>query len=96
MLFHGAHISAPDPAHDTEGTDLLHTDTAISQQGHGQIFQAISYKKRSLDASTRLDSRATAPVVAERNVWKIPAVAMVATLLIGVGTGSHAGTGNIV
>ncbi|WP_456340256.1 pectate lyase family protein [Streptomyces europaeiscabiei] len=43
-----------------------------------------------------LDSRAKAQVVAERNVWKIPADAKVAKLLSGDGTGSVAGTGNIV
>ncbi|MEE1759648.1 tetratricopeptide repeat protein [Streptomyces sp. SP18BB07] len=47
-------LAAADPADDTEGTDLLLTDTAIYLQGQGQIIQAISYKKRSLDASTRL------------------------------------------
>ncbi|MDT0573793.1 polysaccharide lyase family 1 protein [Streptomyces sp. DSM 3412] len=43
-----------------------------------------------------IDSRAKAQVVAERNVWKIPADAKVAKLLSGDGTGSMAGTGNIV
>ncbi|MBD9701707.1 polysaccharide lyase family 1 protein [Streptomyces sp. ID01-12c] len=43
-----------------------------------------------------IDSRAKAQVVAERNVWKIPADAKVAKLLSGDGTGSIAGTGNIV
>ncbi|MEH0629207.1 MULTISPECIES: pectate lyase family protein [Streptomyces] len=43
-----------------------------------------------------IDSRAKAQVVAERNVWKIPADAKVAKLLSGDGTGSLAGTGNIV
>ncbi|MER6156865.1 polysaccharide lyase family 1 protein [Streptomyces sp. NPDC001868] len=43
-----------------------------------------------------LDSRAKAQVVAERNVWKIPADAKVAKLLSGDGTGSVAGTGNLV
>ncbi|MFJ1668309.1 polysaccharide lyase family 1 protein [Streptomyces bottropensis] len=43
-----------------------------------------------------IDSRAKAQVVAERNVWKIPAGAKVAKLLSGDGTGSLAGTGNIV
>ncbi|WP_149823557.1 pectate lyase family protein [Streptomyces tailanensis] len=43
-----------------------------------------------------LDSRAKAQVVAERNVWKIPAGAKVAKLLSGDGTGSVAGGGNLV
>ncbi|MDX3135605.1 polysaccharide lyase family 1 protein [Streptomyces europaeiscabiei] len=43
-----------------------------------------------------IDSRAKAQVVAERNVWKIPADAKVAKLLSGDGTGSVAGTGNLV
>ncbi|QFQ98824.1 polysaccharide lyase family 1 protein [Streptomyces phaeolivaceus] len=43
-----------------------------------------------------LDSRAKAQVVAERNVWKTPADAKVAKLLSGDGTGSVAGTGNLV
>lgn len=43
-----------------------------------------------------IDSRAKAQVVAERNVWKIPADAKVTRRLSGDGTGSLAGTGNIV
>ncbi|MBP5892365.1 pectate lyase family protein [Streptomyces scabiei] len=43
-----------------------------------------------------IDSRAKAQVVAERNVWRIPADAKAAKLLSGDGTGSVAGTGNIV
>ncbi|WP_338897124.1 polysaccharide lyase family 1 protein [Streptomyces sp. TG1A-60] len=43
-----------------------------------------------------IDSRAKAQVVAERNVWKIPAGAKAARLLSGDGTGSVAGTGNLV
>ncbi|WP_415923782.1 pectate lyase family protein [Streptomyces scabiei] len=43
-----------------------------------------------------IDSRARAQVVAERNVWRIPAGAKVAKLLSGDGTGSVAGTGNVV
>ncbi|MFE9925761.1 tetratricopeptide repeat protein [Streptomyces sp. NPDC005774] len=47
-------FTAVDPAHDTEDTDLLLNQTAIYLQGQGQITQAIAYKRRSLDASTRL------------------------------------------
>ncbi|TQE21959.1 polysaccharide lyase family 1 protein [Streptomyces ipomoeae] len=43
-----------------------------------------------------IDSRAKAQVVAERNVWKLPAGAKVAKLLSGDGTGSIAGKGNLV
>lgn len=43
-----------------------------------------------------IDSRAKAQVVAERNVWKIPAGAKAAKLLSGDGTGSFAGKGNLV
>ncbi|MGW1069250.1 tetratricopeptide repeat protein, partial [Streptomyces aureus] len=47
-------LAAIGPTHDTEGTDLLLANTAIYLQGQGQIAQAITYMKRSLDASTRL------------------------------------------
>ncbi|MEU5342032.1 polysaccharide lyase family 1 protein [Streptomyces sp. NPDC020766] len=43
-----------------------------------------------------LDSRAKAQVVAEHNNWTIPSGAKVAALLSGDGTGSVAGTGNLV
>jgi pectate lyase len=43
-----------------------------------------------------IDSRAKAQVVAERNHWKLPSGAKVAKLLSGDGTGSLAGTGNLV
>jgi pectate lyase len=43
-----------------------------------------------------IDSRAKAQVVAEHNVWRIPAGAKVAKLLSGDGTGSLAGKGNLV
>ncbi|MFJ7042074.1 polysaccharide lyase family 1 protein [Streptomyces sp. NPDC101112] len=43
-----------------------------------------------------IDSRAKAQVVAERNVWRTPAGAKPAKLLSGDGTGSLAGTGNVV
>ncbi|GAB7109721.1 hypothetical protein JCM4814A_80360 [Streptomyces phaeofaciens JCM 4814] len=47
-------LAATGPDHDTKDTDLLLTDTAIYLQGQGQIAQAITYQKRSLDASIRL------------------------------------------
>ncbi|MFF3714204.1 pectate lyase family protein [Streptomyces phaeochromogenes] len=43
-----------------------------------------------------LDSRAKAQVVAEHNSWTLPSGAVVAKLLSGDGTGSVAGTGNLV
>ncbi|MER5220409.1 pectate lyase family protein [Streptomyces flaveus] len=43
-----------------------------------------------------IDSRAKAQVVAEHNAWKLPSGAKVAKLLSGDGTGSIAGTGNLV
>ncbi|WP_151477167.1 pectate lyase family protein [Streptomyces albicerus] len=43
-----------------------------------------------------LDSRAKAQVVAEHNSWTLPSGAKVAKLLSGDGTGSVAGTGNLV
>ncbi|MFJ7075378.1 polysaccharide lyase family 1 protein [Streptomyces sp. NPDC098781] len=43
-----------------------------------------------------IDSRAKAQVVAEYNVWKLPSGAKVAKLLSGDGTGSIAGSGNLV
>ncbi|GAA3823852.1 polysaccharide lyase family 1 protein [Streptomyces phyllanthi] len=43
-----------------------------------------------------IDSRAKAQVVAERNFFKLPSGAKVAKLLSGDGTGSVAGTGNLV
>ncbi|GHI06290.1 pectate lyase [Streptomyces cellostaticus] len=43
-----------------------------------------------------INSRAKAQVVAEDNYWKVPAGAKVAKLLSGDGTGSVAGSGNLV
>ncbi|MBT2418632.1 polysaccharide lyase family 1 protein [Streptomyces sp. ISL-22] len=43
-----------------------------------------------------IDSRAKAQVVAEHNAWKLPSGAKVAKLLSGDGTGSVAGSGNLV
>lgn len=43
-----------------------------------------------------IDSRAKAQVVAEHNAWKLPSGAKAARLLSGDGTGSIAGTGNLV
>ncbi|WP_405966096.1 tetratricopeptide repeat protein [Streptomyces sp. NBC_00015] len=47
-------LAATDPDHDTDDTDLVLTSTAIYLEGQGQITQAITYNKRSLDASLRL------------------------------------------
>ncbi|MFE2534212.1 FxSxx-COOH system tetratricopeptide repeat protein [Streptomyces sp. NPDC059371] len=47
-------LTTADPTHDTADTDLLLTRTAVYLQDQGQIAQATTYKKRSLDASTRL------------------------------------------
>ncbi|MFE2534210.1 tetratricopeptide repeat protein [Streptomyces sp. NPDC059371] len=54
LLPHAETVLAADPTHDTEDTDLLLAYIAIYLQGQGQITQAITYKKRSLDTSTRL------------------------------------------
>ncbi|MEU6505739.1 pectate lyase [Streptomyces sp. NPDC046942] len=43
-----------------------------------------------------INSRATAQVVAQANYWKVPAGGKVAKLLSGDGTGSIAGSGNLV
>lgn len=43
-----------------------------------------------------LDSRAKAQVVAEHNAWTVPADGKIAKLLSGDGTGSVAGSGNLV
>ncbi|MFF2130357.1 tetratricopeptide repeat protein, partial [Streptomyces olivochromogenes] len=60
-------LTAADPAHDTEITHLLLTRTAVYLQGQGQISQAITYKKRSLDASTRLHGPDHPSMLASRN-----------------------------
>ncbi|MGW1675777.1 tetratricopeptide repeat protein [Streptomyces sp. NPDC002324] len=60
-------ITATDPAHDTEDTDLLLTDTAIYLEGQGQVTQANIYKKRSLDASIRLHGPDHPSTLSSRN-----------------------------
>ncbi|MEU6005945.1 tetratricopeptide repeat protein [Streptomyces sp. NPDC047453] len=48
------HLTAVNPAHDTEATNVLLALTANYLRDQGQITQAITYNKRCLDASTRL------------------------------------------
>ncbi|MFD4970150.1 tetratricopeptide repeat protein [Streptomyces sp. NPDC058424] len=47
-------FTTADPAHDTKATNVLLNQTVTYLQGQGQITQAITYNKRSLDASTRI------------------------------------------
>nr|WP_239134954.1 tetratricopeptide repeat protein [Streptomyces sp. SID12488] len=47
-------LSAAEPTHDTDDTDLLLTNTAAYLRGQGQITQAITYQKRSVATSARL------------------------------------------
>ncbi|MET8860468.1 tetratricopeptide repeat protein, partial [Streptomyces sp. NPDC004579] len=60
-------LTATDPTHDTEDTNLLLTNTATYLQGQGQIPQAITYKKRSVDASTRLHGPDHSSTLASRS-----------------------------
>jgi pectate lyase len=57
------------------------------------------YDTRTLNGyahSYSINSRAKAQVIAERNYWKVPAGNKVSRLLSGDGTGSVAGSGNLV
>ncbi|MFE7217067.1 tetratricopeptide repeat protein, partial [Streptomyces sp. NPDC057611] len=60
-------LTAAKPSHDTEDTDLLLTVTANYLQNQGQITQAITYYKRSLDASTRLHGHDHSGTLVSRN-----------------------------
>ncbi|MFF3911179.1 tetratricopeptide repeat protein [Streptomyces sp. NPDC001848] len=60
-------LAATDPAHDTTDTNVLLTETAFYLHDQGRITQAITYKKRSLETSTRLHGPDHPNTLASRN-----------------------------
>ncbi|MGW6732849.1 tetratricopeptide repeat protein [Streptomyces sp. NPDC055013] len=67
LLPHAEALLTADLADDTEDTDFVLTATGVYLQGQGQIAQAVAYKKRSLEASTRLNGPGHPSTLTSRN-----------------------------